>query len=368
LFFPEIDSLPHHDTVNRFLSKIDINELDKVLFDLIRHFIRSKKFVNYLIDNCYPVAIDGTQKFVYSFLWAEECQQRKVGDKTQYHCSCLEASLVFHNGIVLPLGSEFLNYMQGDTSSDKQDSETKAFRRLAEKIKKNFPKLKIMIILDGLYPNGPIIELCRDYGWQFMIVLPDNCLKTVWEEFESLKKFENKKKVKIKWGGREQEFIWVNNILYTYDNDKKEQIVHVVVCEEYWVEVGKDGSFEHKHSKHVWISSEPLTNCNLHERCNLGGRYRWGIENGFLVEKCFGYHYEHTFSYNWKAMKGFHILMRIAHMINTLAQYGSLLRAVFVQKGVQRTIKYLDEIFRRFVLDPVRVKKSLGHSYQVRFT
>jgi hypothetical protein len=367
IFFPNIDSLPHHDTVNRFLSLVDINELDKVLFDLINHFIRSKKFVNYLIDNCYPIAIDGTQKFVYNFLWAEECQQRKVGDKIQYHCSSLEASLVFHNGIVLPLASEFLSYMEGDTSSDKQDCETKAFHRLAEKIKKYFPKLKIMVILDGLYPNGPIFERCREYGWQFMIVLQDDSLKSVWEEFFALQKFENQKKVKIKWGNREQEFSWVNNILYTYDHDKKEQIVHVVVCEEQWDEVGQDATVEHKHSKHVWISSEPLTNCNLHERCNLAGRYRWGIENSFLVEKHYGYHYEHAFSFNWNAVKGFHILMRIAHLINTLAQYGSLLRNVFIQKGIQATIKYLDEIFRRFVLDPVRVMESLTKSYQVRF-
>ena len=164
IFFPDLDSLPHHDTVNRFLAGVDINQLDKVLCDLIRHFIRSKKFVNYLIDNCYPVAIDGTQKFVYDFLWAEECQQRKAGNGTQYYCSCLEASLVFHNGIMLPLASEFLDYMEGDTNSDKQDCELKAFRRLAEKIKKYFPRLKIMVIVDGLYPNGPVFGLCREYG------------------------------------------------------------------------------------------------------------------------------------------------------------------------------------------------------------
>lgn len=368
LFFPELDSLPHHDTINRFLSRVDIDELDKLLCDLINSFIRSKKFVNYLIDNCYPMAVDGTQKFVYDFLWAEQCQQRKAGDGTHYYCSCLEASLVFHNGITLPLASEFLDYMEGDTSSNKQDCELKCFRRLAEKIKKYFPRLKIMVILDGLYPNGPVFELCRTYRWQFMIVLQDKSLKSVWEEFFALQKLEGPKKAKIRWGNREQEFTWVNNIFYAYDNDKKKQTLHVVVCKEQWDEVGKDGTIEHKHSKHAWISSEPLTSRNLHERCNLGGRYRWGIESGFLVEKQYGYHYEHTFSFNWNAMKGFHLLMRIAHMINTLAQYGNLLRSVFAQKGIQATIKYLDEIFRKMVLDPVRTAKSLAQPYQLRFT
>jgi len=367
LFFKDLALLPHHDTVNRFLSQVDINEIDEVLVDLIKHFIRSKKFINYLIDNCYPVAIDGTQKLVYDFLWAQECQERKAGDGTQYYCSCLEASLVFHNGIVLPLATEFFDYIQGDTGNDKQDCEQKAFRRLAKKIKGYFPKLKIMVILDGLYPNGPICEICRGYKWQFMIVLPDNCLKSVWEEYHALEKFEGKRKEKIRWADREQEFMWVNEICYTYG--KKEQIFHVVVCEEYWREIGKDGSIEQKQSKHAWISSEPLTKRNLHERCNLGARHRWGIENGFLVEKRFGYQYEHTFSFNWNAMKGFHILMRIAHMINTLAQHGSkLLRAIFAQKGMKATIKYLDEIFRKNVFDSALAMKSLAQRCQIRFT
>ncbi len=37
--------------------------------------------------------------------------------------------------------------------------------------------------------------------------------------------------------------------------------------------------------KHAWISSRPLNRANVHERCNLAARYRWGIESNFLVEK-----------------------------------------------------------------------------------
>jgi hypothetical protein len=67
-------------------------------------------------------------------------------------------------------------------------------------------------------------------------------------------------------------------------------------------------------------------------------------------------------------MRGFHILMRIGHMINTLAQYGNLLRAVFTQKGMRAAIKYLDEIFRKTVLDHILVIESLAKPSQIRFT
>ena len=162
IFSPCLESLPHHDTVNRFLSMIDINELENILAGLIRDFIRSKKFRNYLIDNHIPIAIDGTQKHCYKFLWSEECLERKINGKSQYYCYTLEASLVFHNGMVLPLASEFLGFMQGDEGRNKQDCEINGFKRPAKKIKSFFPRLKIMLLIDGLYAKGPIIRICRN--------------------------------------------------------------------------------------------------------------------------------------------------------------------------------------------------------------
>ncbi len=369
VFFPDLQSLPHHDTLNRVLSMIHLGDLEGVQIALIKRFIQSKKFVRYLIEKSYPVAIDGSQKYGYDFLWAEECQRRKRGEKEQYYVYTLEASLAFHNGMVIPLATEFLNYMDGDVESDKQDCELKAFKRLAEKLKGFFPRLKFMILLDGLYPNGKILERCRLYQWDYMIVLQDKSLKSVWEEYDNLKDFEKdgSNTLQRTWGNRYQKFTWVNHISYSYANNKKEQMVHVVVCEEKWDEIAQDGSRVRKHSKHAWISCKPIHKKNVHERCNLGARYRWGIENGFLVEKRYGYHYEHAFSFNWNAMKGYHILMRIAHMMNVIAEYSSLLKNVFSRKGMRDAIKYLDEIFRKSILDPIRVMQSLTARYQIRF-
>ena len=39
-------------------------------------------------------------------------------------------------------------------------------------------------------PNGPIMEVCRKNRWDFMIVLQDKSLPSVWEEYEGLKKLE----------------------------------------------------------------------------------------------------------------------------------------------------------------------------------
>ena len=49
-FFPELETLPHHDTLKRLLSAIDVSKLEDVHLELIRQMIRKKKFRRYLIE------------------------------------------------------------------------------------------------------------------------------------------------------------------------------------------------------------------------------------------------------------------------------------------------------------------------------
>lgn len=347
--FPELETLPHHDTLMRLLSKIEVNQIERCHMDLVREMIRKKKFSRYLIRGYYPIAIDGTQKFALDILWSEECLEREVrrGDdlEAQYYVYVLEANLVFRNGMSLPLMSEFLSYTEGDTEADRQDCELRAIRRLVKRLKAEFPRLAILLLLDGLYPNGPLIELCRKNHWQFMIVLQDTSLPSVWEEYEGLRKLEPKKNhLHRTWGNRRQHFQWVNDIEYFYGpNGGKKQIVHVVVCEECWEEVAENSQVVTKRSRHAWISSEPLDKWNVHERCNLSARHRWGIESGFLVEKRQGYQYEHCFSYNWNAMKGYHYLMRLGHLFNVLSQYSEALVERIKEMGMRGFIRFIRE-------------------------
>jgi len=185
LLFPELESIPHHDTLNRLLCDIDVNQIETAHLEVIRSFIRNKRFRRYLIANCYPIAVDGSQKLVRDYQWCEETLQREIkkGDDTavQHYVYVLEANLGFHNGMTIPLMSEFLSYPDGNVENAKQDCEQKAFRRLAERLKGEFSHLPIMILLDGLYPNGPILALLRSLNWEFMIVLKDGSLPSVWQ-------------------------------------------------------------------------------------------------------------------------------------------------------------------------------------------
>ena len=69
LLFPELESLPHADTLNRLLARIDGEPIQESLLGLVQQLIRHKKFSRYLISHCYPIAIDGTQKLQREWLW-----------------------------------------------------------------------------------------------------------------------------------------------------------------------------------------------------------------------------------------------------------------------------------------------------------
>lgn len=357
--FPELEDLPHHDTLARMLEKIDINEIEQAHIDMIKHLIRNKKFLRFLVSSCYPIAIDGTQKFKRSYLWDKKCLERKVRtknkteddgeeqeEKKQYYVYVLEANLAFHNGMVIPLLSEVLSYTEGDSGRNKQDCEQKAFKRLAARLKKAFSHLPIMVLLDGLYPNGPIMEICHKNNWDFMIVLQDDSLPYVWEEIKRLKSMQKENRHYQTWGKRNQIFQWVSDIDYRYicpvTKKEKKQLVHVVICEETWQEIAP-GSAEMvtKKSRHVWVSAEPLHKRTVHERCNLGARHRWGIESSILVEKHQGYQYEHCFSYNWEVMRGYHYLMRTAHALNVLARHSYALAKYVCDLGVRGLIAFI---------------------------
>jgi DDE_Tnp_1-associated len=76
--FPDLEELPHADTLARLLARIKVREIEPAHLDMIGHLIRNKKFRKYRIRGGYPIAVDGTQKLSRAALWAAECLERKV--------------------------------------------------------------------------------------------------------------------------------------------------------------------------------------------------------------------------------------------------------------------------------------------------
>ncbi|MCP4494853.1 MAG: transposase family protein, partial [Gammaproteobacteria bacterium] len=80
--FPELESIPHADTLARLLAHTDPKQIEAIHIRLIAQLIRKKKFKKLLIHGCVPITIDGTQKLVREDLLHDDrwCERKKAND------------------------------------------------------------------------------------------------------------------------------------------------------------------------------------------------------------------------------------------------------------------------------------------------
>jgi hypothetical protein len=346
--FPELESIPHADTLARLLEKINVKDIERTHILLINQLIRNKKFKKLLISGCLPIAIDGTQKLyrdgeLQDLRWLS----RKVGSEearqNQQYVYVLEANIVFKNGLTIPLLTEYLQTDWNALSNpkEKQDCELVALERLAAKLKKYFPRLKFIVFADALFATQSVLGILNKYRWEYVIQFSKNKLKNFAELINSRKEYAHTITGQSYYRERHQEFYWYNDVTWGYEFQLK---LHLVSCLEKWEEVDKEtGEIILKYSQHQWLSSIRINIENVHELCNLGARKIGLIEDSINTEKHRGYHYEHAFSYDWNAMQGFHLLLRLAHAVNAISEFTKKLKKWIKEQGCSATLKLIKE-------------------------
>ena len=206
----------------------------------------------------------------------------------------LEAKLVIGD-MVFSIGSEFVENEAEKVG--KQDCETKAFKRLAKKIKKEYPRLKIIISGDALYANKPVMDICKENGWKYIIRFKEGAIPTLYKEFERIVKRDNESKIK--------NYSYVRKIGY------QEEKTNIIKYKE-----------DKKGIEYVYITDLSITDKNIEETIYLG-RKRWKIENeGFNIQKNRTFDIGHLYSKNSVAKKVHYLMIQIAHIIKQLLEKG----------------------------------------------
>jgi len=314
----------------------------------------------------FVVAGDGTGTLSFPKRHCEHCLTRKHNGKTLYYHIVLETKLLTPNGLALSLMTEFVE--NPGPNPTKQDCELKAFYRLADNLKASFPRLPIVLTLDGLYANGPVFDLCRRHGWGFIIVLKDKNLPSVNEEFASLCPLQPENR--LTWiTGKDKEIRQdlrrVEGISYT-DSFDTEHCLSVIEC----LETKPNTQGRPEITKFKWVTNLKVTRSNVVALANQGGRIRWKIENeGFNTQKNGGYGLGHAYTTNPISAKIFYLLLQIAHAIEQLITKGSLLRKAFPQRlGSVRNLAFrLLEAFRNTPLTKALLNEFAHSRFQIRF-
>ncbi len=65
-------------------------------------------------------------------------------------------------------------------------------------------------------------------------------------------------------------------------------------------------------------------------------------------------------------MKGYHYLMRLAHLLNTLARFSKELAALFSEFGVQAAIGFIRNTLTGPWLDPQQIEQRLAQPFRLR--
>ena len=194
----KLEEIPHCDTINDVFKKIDVKEIEEIRKYIIVKMIRNKMLEKFKIrGKYYHIVIDGTGLATSRKKYNKNCLVKNKTDKKgveyqEYSTYVLEAKLVVGE-MVFSIGSEFIE--NEEENVDKQDCEIRAFKRLAKKIKEEYPRLKIIISGDALYASKPVMDICKEKGWKYIIRFKEGAIPSLYREFETVVKIENESKI-----------------------------------------------------------------------------------------------------------------------------------------------------------------------------
>lgn len=356
-----VEAVPHGDTLNEAFEKLDPDQMQEVTCSMVESLIRNKVLDRYRFLGRLVVAVDGTGLWKFAARHCEHCLTATHGTQTVYYHNTLEAKLVTSDGFVFSLMTEFIENTAPNQS--KQDCELKAFYRLAERLKKRFPRLSLLFTLDGLYAVGPVFDLCARFNWKYLAVLKDDSLKSVNREFASLSQLQPENRLTVRTNELTEELSWVNDIDYT-DTEGRAHKLHVLQC------VDSKATSSGKRSTHRWVGNVKIGPERAMAVATEGGRIRWKIENeGFNEQKNRGYGLEHAYSKNPIAAKIFYHLLQIAHTITQLLEKGSLLKKAFSRgfgSGKNLALRLLEAWRNLSVWTDEALSRLLGERIQIR--
>jgi hypothetical protein len=333
----QMTTRPVHDTLDHFLGHVALSGWEQVRTQAVQRLIRMKALDAARVLGRPVLLLDATGLICFHRRHCPHCLVQRHGKQTLYFHHVLEAKLLGPAGIVLSLGSEFIENAdaQGaagrDAEAIKQDCELKAAARLLPRIKKTYPQLPFVVSGDNLYCCGGFFELVVELDWSFIVTFKQGRTPALWREYQALLKECPENVVQQNWGdGRQQIFRWLSRLDYQ-DSEGREFRLGALECTE-----KEKGKGEEKDKEHyfAWLTLLSVNRKTVVEIAEKGGRTRWKVENeGFNRQKNSGLNLEHVYSIDPEKWKSYYLLLQIAFVLVQLLERGSLLRRMAAEWG-----------------------------------
>ena len=313
----EQTSLPVHDTLDHFVGHVKLRGWERVRNQAVQRLLRMKVLEPARLQGRYVLLLDATGLICFHQRHCPYCLVQRHGQQTLYLHHVLEAKLLGPGGVVISVDSEFIENADAGNPAGrsaeeiKQDCELKALQRLAPRIKKTFPQLRIVLAIDNLYACGPVFALTQELDWDLVVTFKEGRTPALWREYQALRAVCPENVLRQQWADRVQEFRWVNQLDYE-DSERRAWKLNALEC----TETTEDGQ-----QYFAWLTTLPVNRKTVAEVAEKGGRYRWKIENeGFNRQKNSGLNLEHAYSTDPEKMQAYYYLLQIAFILTQLLE------------------------------------------------
>jgi hypothetical protein len=301
------------DNAARHAKRVDPEAVAQIPVLLFRDLLERRLFEHTrLFDRWYLLVLDGSVK--------EKCRQgfaqggKSSTGATRYRY-VLQLSVIGPEGTLLPLMHQEMDVVNPET--EKEDCELKAFQRLSQRLKKEFPKLPICLVADALYCCQAVAATCRLFDWKYVLTLKEGRQPTTWAEVLRLLPLHRTNRLRLQLGqdgkSGQQDFRWVENVMLG------EHQTHVIL----------QGEITDKPSAtlYAYITNfDRLTPERVAQVVNGAGRERHLIEDTFNTQKNNGIGLEHVFCAQATASKNYYTMMQVAQILWVLTCRGCLQR------------------------------------------
>ncbi len=305
---------------------------------IIGRLQRGKVLEDWKFLDHYLVPLDGTGFFSSNTVHCNSCCEKRLKDGEVTYTHQMVVGSIVHpdKKQVLPIGFEPIVKSDGQK---KNDCERNASKRWLENFREAHPKLPAIIIGDGLFSNGPFIDMLEEHRCCYILVAKEDDHKYLYDWFwkaetPDVTEFEETD------GKVYRCYRFMANV--PLNDSRSDKLVNVV----YFKEINAKGIKR----EWVWVTDLNVTRQNVKDIVRAG-RARWKIENEtFNTLKNQGYNFEHNYGHGNKTLSNVLAgLMLLAFLIDQCLEAVNLefqkaLEKLETRSGLWRKIRSLFDL------------------------
>ena len=300
------------DNVAHHLGRVESSLVQAIPLSMCKDLLDRRMFDSArILGHWHGIIFDGTVQEICR-KGAPEGGKRAGSGGARYRY-VLQCCIMGPGNTLYPLMHEHMDMKNPE--NEKEDCEIRAFARLADRLKRIFPRAHFCIIGDALYCASTVADICAKYFWKYVVTIKEGRQPTLWDEVLRLLPLSSGNALRV-WTTQDgtkglRDFRWVEDLTLG------SKPCTVVLSGEF----DNDNGTLYAYATNFFISKDRVL-----EIIPATGRERHRIEDYFNTGKNNGVGLGHVFCARSNVSKNFFTLMQIAWILWTILCHGYLMR------------------------------------------